>query len=137
MHKQAKQRWYEIQFYLFCNQITNEFNKDLRVVQKIIDGLELYGNYNADYVKKACVQILSDMRYKPSKKEIIILAHFSEDALAPIIKTIGSRNKTAYKYIHEYKENPIFIMPRLEKDTLTEVISFMETYKKLKGVLKV
>ena len=96
LHKQAKQRWYEIQFYLFCNQITNEFNKDLRVVQKIIDGLELYGNYNADYVKKACVQILSDMRYKPSKKEIIILAHFSEDALAPIIKTIGSCKKCCY-----------------------------------------
>lgn len=136
MNKQLQQRWYEIQFYLICNKITNDYNKDLRVIQKIIEGLELYGKYNANLVKVACIQVLSDMRYKPSKREAIILAHLSEDALAPIIRTVGTCTKTAYKYLAEYKENPICIMPRLEEDKLNEVIAFIEAFNNLKGVLK-
>lgn len=135
LHKQAENRWFEIQFYLICNTITNQCNKDLRVIQRIIEGLELYGSYDANMVKTACIQILSDMRCKPSKREIIILAHFSDKALAPVIRLIGSCNKTAYKYIYDYKENPIFIMPRLEEAKLKHVILFIKAYNKLKGVL--
>lgn len=135
MHKQAKDRWVEIKFYILCKKITKDFNNDTRVIQNIIQGLELYGGYKADIVKTACIQIITDMRCRPSKREIIILAHLSEQPLAPIIRTIKSCTVTAYKYINEHKENPIYIMPRLDKDKLNEIELFMKAYTNLKEVI--
>ena len=134
MHWQEEDRWQEVKFYILCKNLFESTNKNMQIIYSLIDGLEKLGQYNNIVVKQCAFQILSDMRYKPSKRELVVLSAKANLRIKPTLKILKINSATYYQYLRE--EHPL-LFSRLPAYKLEQVKKFLEAYYIIKGALSI
>ena len=84
-------------------------------------------------MKTIISEILSSVRYKPSRHEFCILAHQMKLNVAVIKRITGIHNRTLYNLLKEEKKESRLFYPRLEPSQIEVIKQFIHTFNKIKG----
>ena len=122
-----ERRWLEIQFYYFCYDLMRIRNNIVDVMN-FIDCMKSLGNTHTDYIQLIAQELLTSIRYRPTRKELTILAtQFGVPA-----KRIKARTEYCNRTHYEALKEDIHIYPRLslEKDMyIKEIIDIINIIK--------
>jgi hypothetical protein len=128
-----EQRWTELQFYYICLDILT-INNDMLDVMDFIDNVRIFGNYAPDLIKPIAQEVLSSLRFRPSREEFIILCQHMKIPIRNIRERSGVHNRQIYQIIEAEQKDPRLFYPRLTAFQLEEVKKFLHGVKQLKGV---
>ena len=129
----AQGRWIEIQFYYICSDILNLRNNIMDVMD-IIDSLAFVGNYNAEQTKQLANEILSTIRFKPTREEFCLISREFGVPINSIKARTGIHNKTLYEMFEKNKQDPRFFYPKLTEHKVQVAEQFVIIFNNFKKV---
>lgn len=123
-------RMIEIEFYLFVNNLLNNYNRSF-LISDIIESFSELFRCNTTILKKLCMQVYTGYgAIVPSKQELCVLLYKYETPIRKIRKLTGSHPQTVYRYLDEYVEEGQFeFNTHLTPTETEEVKKFMEQIK--------
>lgn len=126
-------RWTELQFYYICSDILTLRNNIMDLMD-MIDSLSIFGTYSPEQIKPLAHEVLSSIRYRPSKEEFCLLCHTFNVPIKNIKEKINVHNRTLYQIIEDNKQNPRMFYPRFRKEQLELISKFVNTFNKFRKV---
>ena len=127
----ALDRWTELQFYFICVDILKERNNIMDVMD-LIDSLAIFGTYPPEPIKMLAQEVISSVRYRPSKEEFSAICHVFGASVKDIKHKGNISNRLYYRIIEDFKQNPIMFYPRMQKPKLELITKFVTQFNKLK-----
>lgn len=135
MNKNYYARWCEIQFYYICKS-TFKKSKDLSTFSALTSVLSKYKKFDVAMIRNAFCKIIADHSFTPSKEEFIILAYKAKYPTAETKRILNTSNKTYYKVVNQYKNDPMGIYPKTkDEDMINAIMDYVEAYHYFKEEL--
>lgn len=131
MNPQTYDRWLEVSFFYFCQDIINTAG-GLMDLMDLIEALAPIGKYDSVLVKQLVQDVLASYRVRPSREELALLCHKAEVPNLRIRELLKMGNHKLYKIIEEDKEDPRVFYPRLTADQLKLIHQFMKTLERIR-----
>lgn len=133
MDPQIYDRWLEVKFYYFCQDLMAH-NGSTTDVMAIIEALAAVGKYEAEPVKSVAQEILTTYRIRPTREELILLCYKNSVPVRTIVKELQVSNLTLYNLIADDKEDPRAFYPRLDVHKLALIKKFFDALDVLRKV---
>lgn len=133
MDNLAQDRWTEIQFYYITADLL-QLRNNMMDVMDIIDNFAMIGKYSPEPIKTIAQEVLSSIRYRPTREEFVLICHKFDVPVKEIKTRCGIHNRTLYELLAEDKENPRMFYPRLRPEQTEQIKAFVNTFNKIKGV---
>jgi len=129
----AQGRWAEVQFYYICSDIL-ALRNNIMDVMDIIDSLAFLGEYDATQTKQLANEILSTIRFTPTREEFCLICREFNMPVNDIKQRTGIHNKTLYEMFDKNKADPRFYYPRLTEHKIQTAEKFVAVFQKFKKV---
>lgn len=133
MDKLTLDRWTEIQFYFICLDVISVRNNIMDLMD-FIDNMTLFGRYEPERIKPLAQEILSSLRYRPSKEELCLICHKFKVPVAVIKQKTGIHNRTLYQLLDADEKDPRMFYPRFRQDQTDIIQTFVDTFNNFKKV---
>lgn len=126
MHQQAYNRWLEISFFYFCQDILN-LNNNIMDVMDFVEAMAVIGKYDIEPIKAAVQEVVMTHTMRPTREEFAILCYRNKVPIHKIKTYLKIGNSTLYNLIDEDKKNPRVFYCRLTEKQLTLIKKFLDT----------
>lgn len=131
MDPQAYDRWLEVSFYYFCQDILKT-NNDLMDVMELVEALAPLGKYEAEPVKRIVQEVMIMYHLLPTREEFALLLYHNGIQIRQIKQYTKMGINKLYKMIEDDKTDPRVFFPRLDGSKLALIKKFMDTIERVR-----
>ena len=131
MDPQAYDRWLEITFFHFCQDIIAK-NNEIMDMMDLIDGLASIGKYNGTLLKQTVQELFSTYRIRPTQEEFTLLCLKAGFSIRKTQKLTRTGTDHLYDLIEQEKRDPRVFYPKLNSNQLLQIQKFFDTIEYIK-----
>lgn len=131
MDPQTYDRWLEVSFYYFCQDIL-EINNDLMDVMDLVESLAPIGKYEVEPIKGIIQEVLVTYRLRPTREELALLLYKNKTPVQEIKEHLKIGNQKLYKLVEADRKDPRVFYPRLSVHNLAIIKKFLDTIEKIR-----
>lgn len=131
MDPQAYDRWLEVSFYYFCQDILKT-NNEIMDVMDLVEALAPLGKYEVEPVKNIVQEVMIMYHLLPTREELALLLYHNGIQMRKIKRYTKMGLEKLYKIIEEDKNDPRAFYPRLDSAKLALINKFMETVSRVR-----
>lgn len=131
MDPQTYDRWLEVSFYYFCQDILS-VNNDIMDIMGIVEALAPMGKYEAETLKSIVQDVLMTYRIRPTREEFALLCIKNGVTFKELNSYLRISNRTLYQLIADNEADPRVFYPRLDVHKLALIKKFLDTIKILR-----
>lgn len=131
----AEKRWIEAQFYFLCVSIYNK-NCELKDVFLIMETIgTIYRTYSPTMAVYLAKQIITTIRYRPRRKETVLLAQHMGLSADKIARLTGYSRRQVFRIQKQDLYENMRFVPTFEDEHYKVMKEVLHTFDKLKELL--